>query len=144
MPRMWVVLRRAWVATFSFTLGMVVLLPLMQGSLARSHEAWSLQRWLLFSIASTLFLMPHPRQDVIVCSQRELFTWQSKSFLGSLIIGGSAWVCAAQRVYACSVCWVGLFSVLLVVCLLTSPWFFRLCAWRLWVGMILVFVSRVV
>ncbi len=144
MPLAWVVLRLVWVASFIVAIGMVVLLPLMQGSLARSHDTWSLQSWLLFSIASTLFLMPHHRQDVIVCSQRELLTWQSKSFLGSLIIGGSSWICAAQIEYARSDCWVALFSVLLAACLLASPWFFRLCAWRLWVGMALIFVSRVV
>jgi len=144
MPRAWVVLRRAWIVAFIVAMGMVVLFPLMHGMSVRSQGVGSIQRWLLFSVASVLFLLPHPPQDVIVCTQRELFAWQFKSLLGSLIIWGSSWICVAQSVHARSDGWVALFSVLLVACLLVSPWFIRLCAWRLWMGMILVFVSRVV
>jgi len=143
MPRLWVILRRVWAAVFLCALGMVVLLPLMQGMPVRNQGAWSIQSWLLFSIASTLFLMPHTTQDVIVCSQRELLAWQIKSFCGALIIGGSSLIGAAQIVYARSDGLLALFCAILIACLLVSPWFIRLCAWRMWVGMALIFVSRV-
>ncbi len=144
MPRAWVVLRRVWLAAFTGALGMVCLLPQISGSSLQSPGEWSLQRWLLFSIASLLFLLPHPTQDVIVCSQRELFTWQLKSLLGSLMIGGSALIGATQGVYALSGWTVASACGVLVLCLLASPWFFRLCAWRMWVGSFLLFVARAV
>lgn len=147
MPRAWVVLRRVWLAAFTGALGMVVVFPLMfheTGVPVRSHEILSVQSWILFSIASMLFLLPHPPQDVIVCSQRELFTWQLKSLLGSLMIGGSALIGATQDVYALSDWTVALSCGVLVLCLLASPWFFRLCAWRMWVGSFLLFVARAV
>jgi hypothetical protein len=144
MPRLWGILRRSWVAAFIVALGMVVLLPLMQGMPVRSHGAGSIQRWLLLSIASTLFLMPHTAQDVIVCSQRELLAWQIKSFLGSLMIGISSLVCASHLVYAMSDWLMAFFCAILTACLLVSPWLFRLCAWRMWAGMALVFLLRAV
>lgn len=142
MPRAWVMLRWLWLAAFTGALGMVCLLPQISGLSLQSSGEWSLQRWLLFSIASLLFLLPHPTQDVIVCSQRELFTWQLKSLLGSLMIGGSALICATQGEYALSDWTVAISCGVGVLCLLASPWFFRLCAWRMWVGSFLLFVAR--
>jgi len=145
MPRTWVILRRVWLAAFTGALGMVCLLPSMHhetGVLVRSNEVLSVQSWILFSIASLLFLLPHPTHDVIVCSQRELFTWQLKSLLGSLMIGGSALIGARQGVYALSDWTVALSCGVGVLCLLAAPWFFRLCAWRIWVGSVLLFVAR--
>jgi hypothetical protein len=147
MPRAWVLLRWVWLAAFTGALGMVIVLPLMHhetGVLVRSSEVLSVQSWILFSIASLLFLLPHPTQDVIVCSQRELFTWQLKSLLGSLMIGGSALICATQGVYGLSDWTLAFSSGVGVLCLLASPWFFRLCAWRIWVGTVLLFVLRAV
>ncbi|MEI7945390.1 MAG: hypothetical protein WCJ02_01775 [bacterium] len=144
MPRLWVILRRAWGAVFIVAMGMVVLLPMMQGKHVRSHGAWSIQSWILVSVASSLFLMPHTTQDVIVCSQRELLAWQIKSFLCALAIGVSSLICAAQIVYAHSDGLLTLFVAILTVCLLVSPWFFRLCSWRMWIGIFLIFASRVV
>jgi hypothetical protein len=141
MPRAWVILRRVWLAAFTGALGMVCLLPQMRG-LTLQRADWSLQSWLLFSVASMLFLLPHPPQDVIVCSQRELFTWQLKSLLGSLMIGGGALIGATQSVYALSDWTVATACGVLVLCLLAAPWFFRLCAWRMWVGSVLLFVAR--
>ena len=144
MPRLWVILRRGWLTAFIVATGMVILLPSIQGMSVRSHGAGSIQSWLLFSIASTLFLMPHTPHDVIVCSQRELLAWQIKSFLGSLMIGIGSLVCASHLAYAMSDCLVALFFAILIACLWVSPWFIRLCAWRMWVGMVLVFLSRAV
>jgi hypothetical protein len=89
-----------------------------------------------------LFLLPHPPQDVIVCSQRELFTWQLKSLLGALMIGALSLIGATQSVYALSDWTVATACGVLVLCLLAAPWFFRLCAWRMWVGSVLLFVAR--
>ncbi len=141
MPRVWVVLRRVWLATFSFALGMVVLLSLMHnetGSPVRGYGVLSVRSWILLSTASILFLMPYNRQDVIVCSQRELLSWQIKSFLGSLIIGISAMIGATQSVYALSDWTVAIPCGVLLMSLLASPWFVRLCAWRIWAGIALL------
>ena len=135
-------LRRVWLAAFTGALGMVCLLPQMRGLTLQRPGGWSVQSWLLFSVASMLFLLPHPPQDVIVCSQRELFTWQLKSLLGSLMIGGSALIGATQGVYALSDWTVASACGVLVLCLLAAPWFFRLCAWRMWAGTVLLFVAR--
>jgi len=142
MPRAWVMLRWVWLAAFTGALGMICLLPQMRGLALQSPGEWSLHRWLLFSIASLLFLLPHPIQDVIICSQRELFVWQLKSLLGSLIIGGSALICATQGVYGRADWMVALSCGVGVLCLLAAPWFFRLCAWRIWVGSVLLFVAH--
>jgi|GEM_PF-4715153 len=138
MPRAWVVLRRSWVALFTGSLGLAILLPQLQGLSGQNQDAWSLQSWILCSIAFMLFLLPHNSQDVIVCSTRELFFWQLKSFMGSLIIGIGSLICAAQIVHALSHWTVALLCGVLLICLLTSPWFFRLCAWRIWGGIALI------
>jgi hypothetical protein len=144
MPRAWVVLRRAWFGIFTFAIGMVVLLPLMYSMSVRSYGVVSIQSWILFSIASMLFLVPHNTLDVIVCSQRELRAWQIKSLMGSLLVGLSSFVCASQVAVALSDWRVAIFCGITIICLLVSPWFIRLCTWRIWVGIVLVFVSRMV
>lgn len=145
MPRLWVALRRVWVAAFTGALGMVILLPLMHnetGAPIRGDGELSIPSWILLSMASVLFLMPHNRQDVIVCSQRELLAWQVKSFFGSLIMGVSSLIGASQSLYARSDWGVAVACGALVMCLWVSPWFFRLCAWRIWAGTVLSFVFR--
>ena len=146
MPRAWVVSRRVWVALFTCSMGLVVLLPLMHsetGEPLRSYGVLSVQSWLLLSIASMLFLMPHTTRDVIVCSQQELRAWQFKSFTGSLIIGISSFLCASHLAVTMSDWVFAVFCGITILSLLFSPWFFRLCTWRIWVGMALVFMSRV-
>jgi hypothetical protein len=141
MPRRWIVLRRIWIAAFTASVGMVILLPWIHsqsGFPVPREGIIPVQRWILLSIASLFFLLPHPARDVIVCSQRELLAWQLKSLFGSLVIGVSALICAAQINAARSDGLLALACALLIGCLLVSPWFFRLCAWRLWVGTALI------
>ena len=142
MPRAWVVLRRVWFGVFTFAIGMVVLLSLMNSMSVRSYGVVSLQSWILLSIASILFLVPHNTLDVIVCSQRELRAWQLKSFMGSILVEGSAFICTSQVAVAMLDWRVAFCCGITLICLLVSPWFFRLSTWRIWVGIVLIFVSR--
>lgn len=144
MPRAWIVWRRVWVGVFTFAIGMVVLLPLMQGLSVQNHRVGCVRSWIVLSMAFMLFLMPHNNRDVIVCSQPELRAWQIKSLTGSLLVGLSSLVCTLYGVYTLSDWGVMLFCGITIICLLVSPWFFRLCAWRIWVGMVLVVVLRMV
>lgn len=143
MPRLWVALRRAWFATVAGTLGMMVLFPLMNGTFIRFRPLESTWGWIGIGIAFMLFLLPHDDRNVMVCSQRELVSWQLKSALGSLLLGIASLTCAVHAIAAfpdkaqfalCSAA---------MLCLLVSPWFFRLCAWRLWTGMALVWFGFV-
>lgn len=138
MPRAWVVLRRVWVALFTGALGMVLLLQLMHGRPVQSHNDWSVQRWIILSIAGMLFALPQDDREVIVCSQHELRVWQLKSFVGSLLLGISSLVCASRLADAPSDGAVAIACGITIICLLAAPWFFRLCAWRIWAGMALI------
>ncbi len=144
MPRAWIVWRRVWVGVFTFAIGMVVLLPLMQGLSVQNHRVGCVRSWIVLGMAFMLFLKPHNNRDVIVCSQPELRAWQIKSLMGSLFVGLSSLVCTSQVAVAMSDWGVAIFCGITIICLLVSPWFIRLCTWRIWVGMILVFVSRMV
>jgi len=144
MPRAWVHLRRAWVALFTLSLGLVVVLPSMLDGFDlpyRPQSVSSVQGWIFFSIATMLFLLPHSTHDVIVCSPRELRAWQFKSLIGSLIIGTGACLGAIQCDCARWEWSVAVACGVLGLCLFTAPYFFRLLAWRIWGGIILIFVG---
>ena len=144
MPRAWVFLRRVWLAAFTGAVGLVIVLPPMLDGADlpyRPQSVSSVQGWIFFGIATMLFLFPHTTHDLIVCSPRELRAWQFKSLLGSLIIGTGACLGAIQCDSA-----RGEWSVLvalgvLVLCLVAAPYFFRLSAWRIWLGTALIFLS---
>ena len=144
MPRSWVFLRRLWLAAFTGALGLVILLPALYASsidISQPHVVSSVQGWILFSIATMLFLFPHNPHDVIVCSPRELRSWQFKSLLGSLLIGTGALIAAIQCDSARGEWSVAVVLGVLVLCLFAAPYFFRLSAWRIWLGTALVFLS---
>jgi len=144
MPRAWLVLRRVWIAAFTASVGLVIVLPVMCASTAmpiRSSPIFSVQGWILLSIATILFLIPHSAHDVIVCSPRELRSWQFKSLLGSLLIGVGALIVALQCDWARWEWSVAVVCGVLMLCLVTAPYFFRLSAWRIWGGIILIFVG---
>ncbi len=146
MPRAWVFLRRAWLVAFTGALGLVILLPALYASSidmsSRPHPVSSVQGWILLSIAAMLFLFPHNPHDVIVCSPRELRSWQFKSLLGSLLIGTGALIAAIQCDSARGECSVVVAFGVLGLCLFAVPYFFRLSAWRVWAGTALIFLSR--
>jgi hypothetical protein len=106
-----------------------------------NHHAWSVQRWIMLGIACLLFLLPQNDRDVIVCSQHELRTWQLKSFMASLLIGLSSLVCASQLASARTDWAISICCGVALLCLLVTPGFFRLCAWRIWVGTALIAVA---
>lgn len=138
MPRAWVFLRRVWIALFTLSLGLVILLS---GMHVHPRAVSSVQGWILLSIATMLFLLPHGAHDVIICSHRELRTWQFKSLLGSLLIGTGALIGAIQ-LNATRWEWsVAVACGVLVLCLMTAPYFFRLSPWRVWAGTSMVFAA---
>lgn len=144
MPRAWVFLRRVWIAAFTATLGLVIVLPAMYASTAmpvRPSPIFSVQGWILLSIATMLFLIPHSAHDVIVCSQRELRRWQFKSLLGSLLIGVASLIVALQCDWVRWEWSVAVVSGVIMLCIVTAPYFFRLSSWRIWAGTILVFAA---
>ncbi len=138
MPRAWVFLRRAWIVAFTGALGLVILLP---GMHAHPHAVSSAQGWILLSIAAMLFLFPHNPHDVIVCSPRELRSWQLKSLLGSILIGIGALISAIQCDAASWEWSVAVVCGVIMLCLVTAPYFFRLSAWRIWGGIMLIVVG---
>jgi hypothetical protein len=140
MPRAWVFLRRVWIAAFTASLGLVVLLP---GMHAHTRAISSVQGWILLSIATMLFLFPHHSGDVIVSSPRELRYWQIKSLLGSLLLGTCALIGAIQFDVATWECSVAVAFGVLGLCLFSAPYFFRLSAWRVWAGTALIFAAYV-
>jgi hypothetical protein len=144
MPRAWVFLRRVWIASFTAALGLVIVLPMMCDSTAmpiRSSPIFSVQGWIFLSIATMLFLIPHSAHDVIVCSQRELRGWQFKSLRGSLLIGVASLIVALQCDWARWEWSVAVVCGVILLCLVTAPYFFRLSAWRVWGGIILILVG---
>jgi hypothetical protein len=144
MPRAWVFLRRVWIALFTLSLGLVVVLPVMcmeDDVASQPGGAWPVLRWILFSIAAMLILAPHDPQDVIVSSQKELRVWQLKTLFGSMVMGTGALILGIRSVYGLLEWPVAISCGVLLVCLLISPWFFRLSAWRIWVGTALVFTA---
>jgi hypothetical protein len=144
MPRIWVLLRRIWIAIFTGSLGLVIVLPWMHqmvGVPLQRQAVLSVPSWILLSMATMLFLFPHNSHDVIVCSPRELRAWQFKSLLGSLIIGTGACLGAIQCDCARWEWSVAVACGVLGLCLFTAPYFFRLSAWRIWGGIILIFVG---
>jgi hypothetical protein len=92
----------------------------------------------LFGIAAMLLLAPHDPQDVIVSSQKELRVWQLKTLLGSMVMGTGALILGIRSVYGLSDWPVAISCGVLLVCLLISPWFFRLSTWRIWGGFVLI------
>lgn len=144
MPRAWVFLRRAWIALFTLSLGLVVMLPwmCMEDDVAcQPSGTWPVLRWILFSIAAMLLLATHDPQDVIVSSQKELRVWQLKTLFGSMVMGAGALILGLRSVYGLSDWPVAISWGVLLVCLLISPWFFRLSTWRIWGGAALVFAA---
>lgn len=144
MPRAWVFLRRVWIASFTASLGLVIVLPVMYASTTmpiRPSPIFSVQGWILLSIATMLLLIPHNTHDVIVCSQRELRGWQFKSLLGSLLIGVASLIVALQCDWVRWEWSVAVVCGVIMLCLVTAPYFFRLSAWRVWAGTALVFAA---
>jgi hypothetical protein len=144
MPRAWVFLRRVWIALFTLSLGLVVVLPwmYMEDDVASPPGGvLPVLRWILFSIATMLILAPHDPQDVIVSSQKELRVWQLKTLFGSMVMGTGALILGIRSVYGLWDWPVAISCGVLLVCLLISPYFFRLSAWRVWGGIILIFVG---
>jgi hypothetical protein len=141
MPHAWVFLRRGWIVLFTLSLGLVVVLPWMcmeDDVASQLSGAWPVLRWILFGIAAMLLLAPHDPQDVIVSSQKELRVWQLKTLLGSMVMGTGALILGIRSVYGLSDWPVAISCGVLLVCLLISPWFFRLSTWRIWGGFVLI------
>jgi hypothetical protein len=144
MPRAWIVLRRVWLALVMVSLGLVLLLPLLQDAALSTQSGISLPRWIFLSFTVLFFGMPHDDRDVIICSQRELSSWQAKSALGSLLVGLASFVCVTRVAKTPFDGGILLLGGVALFCLLAAPWFFRLCAWRMWAGMALLVMSPMV